>query len=171
MKARYLSRTKSVIFAVTILRQSAMKTAQLPLALMKMSHLLSLSCSIIILSGCASKNSDFHDTPWPGPHSESLVPPPIPNSDGQLQLISAVYGSGTNFDDVTQRVNVLLNQSSVEFYARPEWLHVDPTPGWNKALVIVLEVKGDRRIFTTGEGGKVTLDILDQAAKKEKIER
>ena len=45
--------------------------------------------------------------------------------------------SGTQFADVTYRVNDLIHQPLVEFFARPEWLKADPTPGWNKALVIV----------------------------------
>ena len=50
----------------------------------------------------------------------------------------------------------------VEFAAHPKWLGADPTPGWNKALVIVYEVKGRRHIFTTGEGGKVSVySLLD----------
>jgi hypothetical protein len=81
-------------------------------------------------------------------------------------VISAAYGSGTSFADVTYRVNDLLHQPSVEFFARPEWLNADPTPGWNKALVIVYEFKGRRHIFTTGEGGKVSVEQLIEQAKK-----
>lgn len=75
-------------------------------------------------------------------------------------MISAVYGSGTRFADVTYRVNELLSQPGVEFFARPEWLRADPTPGWNKALVIVYEAEGRRRVFSTGEGGAISLDRL-----------
>jgi hypothetical protein len=63
-------------------------------------------------------------------------------------------------------VDDLLHQPKVEFFARPEWLHTDPTPGWNKALVIVYECKGSRHIFTTGEGGKVSLEGLMEQLKK-----
>ena len=63
-------------------------------------------------------------------------------------------------------VDDLLHQPSVEFFARPGWLQVDPTPGWNKALVIVYEYNGRRRIFTTGEGGRVNANLLIQPAKQ-----
>ena len=60
----------------------------------------------------------------------------------------------------------MLHEPSVEFYARPEWLHADPTPGWNKELVIVYEFKGRRHIFMTGEGGKVSAEELIHDAKR-----
>ena len=85
----------------------------------------------------------------------------------KLWLISAVYGSGTNFVDVTYRVDAMVHQPSVTFYARPEWLGTDPTPGWNKELVIVYELNGRRHIFMAGEGGKVSADELIHHAKRE----
>ena len=88
--------------------------------------------------------------------------PPVRASDASsnLLVISAVYGSGTRYADVSCRVSELLHQADVEFFARPEWLRADPTPGWNKALVIVFEFENRRHLFTTGEGGKVSVDAL-----------
>jgi hypothetical protein len=83
-----------------------------------------------------------------------------PTAAADLLIISATYGSGTHYSDVTCRVNDLLRQPEAEFFARPEWLSADPTPGWNKALVIVYEVKGRRHTFATGEGGKVSASLL-----------
>lgn len=77
-----------------------------------------------------------------------------------LKLISAVYGSGTAFADVTDRVKSLLDEPSARFFANPNWLGADPTPGWNKALVIVHEVGGQRRTFTAGENGEVSAALL-----------
>jgi len=77
-----------------------------------------------------------------------------------VKLISAVYGSGTSFADVTDRVKSLLDEPDACFYANPPWLGADPTPGWNKALVIVYEVKGQRRTFTAGENGEVSAALL-----------
>jgi hypothetical protein len=83
------------------------------------------------------------------------------SSTDYVTIISATYGSGTNFADVTSRVTDLLRQSDNGFYANPEWLKADPTPGWNKALVIVYEFQGQRHLFTAGEGGQVTMaDLL-----------
>ena len=93
--------------------------------------------------------------------SANHVPPSTADSPAaDLVIISATYGSGTNYSDVTGRVTDLVHQRDVEFFARPEWLHADPTPGWNKALVIVYEFKGRRHLFTAGEGGRVCVDLL-----------
>lgn len=80
-----------------------------------------------------------------------------------VRIISAVYGTGPNFADVSRQVGQLVNQKS-EFNAQPGSLKADPSPGWNKTLVIVYEVRGQRHIFTTGEGGKVSTAILLKAA-------
>jgi len=79
------------------------------------------------------------------------------SSTDQTTIISATYGSGTSFADVTSRVTDLLRLSDNGFYANPEWLKVDPMPGWNKALVIVFELHGQRHLLTIGEGGLVNM--------------
>ena len=123
--------------------------------IMKISFLL-LGVGLFLLDGCATN-----------PRPDSSVPPSsVSFAADDLWVISATYGSGVSFADVTYRVNGLLHQPSVEFFARPEWVHADPTPGWNKALVIVYEFKGRRHIFSTGEGGKVSLELLIRQAKK-----
>lgn len=83
-----------------------------------------------------------------------------------LKIISAAYGSGDKFSDVTPRVTEVLFRES-QFYARPEWLKVDPTPGWNKALVITYEFNHVRCIFSCGEGGRVNADALLAKARKD----
>ncbi|MES2661079.1 MAG: hypothetical protein V4689_20825 [Verrucomicrobiota bacterium] len=76
-----------------------------------------------------------------------------------IQILSATYGSGVHFSDVTDEAIKLLNQQS-RFYACPEWLRADPTPGWNKALVIVFKHQDKRYLFSCGEGGKVDVPLL-----------
>lgn len=77
-----------------------------------------------------------------------------------VNLVSAVYGSGTAFTDVTDRVKALLDEPGALFHANPNWLGADPTPGWNKALVIVHLVDGKRRTFTVGENGEVSAELI-----------
>jgi hypothetical protein len=77
-----------------------------------------------------------------------------------VKLISAVYGSGTSFTDVTDRVKSLLDEPGAVFHANPHWLGADPTPGWNKALIIVHEIDGQRRTFTVGENGEVSAALV-----------
>lgn len=70
-----------------------------------------------------------------------------------------MYGSGTAFADVTDRVKALLDEPGALFHARPE-LAPCIHPGWNKALVIVCELSGKRRTFTAGENGEVSAALL-----------
>lgn len=77
-----------------------------------------------------------------------------------VKLISAVYGSGTAFTDVTDRVRSFLDEPGAVFYANPPWLGADPTPGWNKTLILVHEVDGKRRTFTVGENGAVSAELV-----------
>jgi hypothetical protein len=123
---------------------------------MKTQHLLVMAVCLV-LAGCAAPTK---------PVSIHHLPATAPSPAVDLLIISATYGSGTNYSDVTDRVNDLLRQPGVEFFARPEWLSADPTPGWNKALVIVYEAKGHRHTFTTGEGGRVTVSDLLKSADK-----
>lgn len=122
---------------------------------MKTPPLIILAVSLLA-AGCAST----HNYVRPLPASVDATPA------ADLLIISATYGSGTNYADVTYRVNDLLRQPDVEFFARPQWLKADPTPGWNKALVIVYECQGQRHTFTAGEGGKVSAAVLLNVAKK-----
>jgi hypothetical protein len=81
-----------------------------------------------------------------------------------LAILSATYGIGTNFVDVTDRVVDSLGRPHGVAAANPDSLGADPLPGWNKALVIVYEHQRRRCLFTTGEGGKVTVPALLEAA-------
>ena len=123
---------------------------------MKTHQILIIVSSLLAAGCCTSRN----------PSSRLHPPLEATTPAADLLIISATYGSGTNYSDVTYRVNDLLRQPDVEFTARPEWLAADPTPGWNKALVIVYEFKGRRHVFTTGEGGKVSVSALLEEARK-----
>lgn len=104
----------------------------------------------------------FHFPRMAALHSHAAAQLPA----SELLIISALYGSGTKFADVTHRVDELLRKPGAEFFARPQWLHADPTPGWNKRLVIVYKFNGQRRTFQTGEGGRVSRDRLLGAARE-----
>jgi hypothetical protein len=82
-----------------------------------------------------------------------------------LTLVSAVFGAGTQFADVTPRVIDLLRQPDTTFAANRRWLQVDPAPDRNKTLVIVYEFRGRRHQFTVGKDGKVSLSLLQRHAK------
>lgn len=125
---------------------------------MKTASLIGLGVSLLLAVGCATP-SRTHQPP-------AQPDAPVASIADDLLVISAVYGSGTAYADVTYRVNSLVHQPTLEFTAKPEWLQADPTQGWNKALVVVYEFKGRRHTFTSGEGGRVSAQILIQHAKK-----
>jgi arabinogalactan endo-1,4-beta-galactosidase len=112
---------------------------------------------LLLLSGCAS------------------APPPDLSGDGpqvgELNIISAVYGSGTHFADVTARVQMRLHTGNGEFFANPEWLKADPTPGWNKELIITYEYAGQRKMFNAGENSRITYKMLLDYAKNRHPDR
>jgi hypothetical protein len=111
----------------------------------------------LLAAGCASEHSQ----------PTALQPPVMPQKPAsEVLVISATYGSGTHYVDVTAQVNALLQQPGTEFFARPEWLATDPTPGWNKSLVIVYDYRGRRNLFTAGEGGKVSVPALLESGTK-----
>jgi len=116
--------------------------------------LLCLAASLSVFTGCASRPA-HHSEPAPARPAKTATP--RDDLTAHLLVISAVYGSGDKFADVTYRVNDLLRDPETVFWAKPQWLGADPTPGWNKALVIVYEHDGRRRTFSTGEGGEVSV--------------
>jgi hypothetical protein len=122
---------------------------------MKTVRLLLFGASLIA-AGCSTTHNALNNP---------LAPAIGVSTAADVLIISATYGSGTHFADVTYRVNDLLRHPDVEFVARPDWLGADPTPGWNKALVILYEFKRQRQIFATGEGGKVSVAILKKNAQ------
>jgi hypothetical protein len=94
--------------------------------------------------------------------------PAPPPAQVPVKLVSAVYGSGTAFTDVTERVKTLLNEPGARFHANPHWLGSD-SPGQNKALVIVHEIQGKRHIFSIGENGEVSaFQLVEQAAASQR---
>ena len=125
-------------------------------SIMKATCLL-LAGMFFLAVGCATSQ----------PARDHAVPAQVAASpSSELLIISAVYESGSDVADVTDRVNDLLHQPGVEFFTRPEWLHADPKPGWNKALVIVYEYKGRRHLFVAGEGDRVTAGLLIKQTDK-----
>jgi hypothetical protein len=125
-------------------------------SIMKTTCLL-LAGMFFLTVGCATSQ----------PARDNAVPPQATASlSSDLLILSAVYESGSDVADVTDRVNDLLHQPGVEFFTRPEWLHADPKPGWNKALVIVYEYKGRRHLFVAGEGDRVTAGLLIKQTDK-----
>jgi len=120
---------------------------------MKTHDWFAMGVSVALAAGCASQSQ--------GPKPSAPATSSSPSDD--LLVVSAVYGSDIYFADVTRRVDDLLHHRDGAFVTSAEWLRADPTPGWNKELVIVYEFKGRRHISTTGEGRRVSLGQLELA--------
>ncbi|WP_050024625.1 hypothetical protein [Verrucomicrobium sp. BvORR034] len=101
-------------------------------------------------------------------NSSFVLSPAAKTRHTDVLIISAVFGSGARFADVTARVNGLVHQPEVAFLANPKWLETDPHPGRKKTLVIVYDFKGKRHVFSTGEDVRVNAETLahhaDQAS-------
>lgn len=144
-------------------------TRKIPTAFL---HLLTALCLLSFSGSATAQDESIHSVPPPPLDVPNPAPPPAPETDtpaAQLLIISAAFGSGTHYSDVTDRVNDLLKPPGAEFPVNPGSLQTDPTPGTWKNLVIIYEFRGKRHIFTTDEAGKVSVVILrDAAAKKRK---
>ena len=104
----------------------------------------------------------------------SAPPPDLAGSGpqvGELTIVSATYGSGDRVADVTARVEKRLHMDIGEFYVSPEWLKADPTPGWNKELIINYDYAGKRIMFHAGEHSRVTYKmLLDHALGRKPVD-
>lgn len=102
--------------------------------------------------------------------SDFAVPPTVAatrrvaDEVGSVKILGASYSFGSDFADVTARVRELVRGGET-FQANPGWLQADPHPYWNKALVVFCEVRGQRAIFSTGENGDVSRDLILQHAR------
>ncbi|HWC61470.1 MAG TPA: hypothetical protein VHC44_17390 [Verrucomicrobiae bacterium] len=126
---------------------------------MKKSPLAVMAAIIVLVAGCSTTS----------PSARSVSPATsgatrLAQSD--LKIISAVYGSGKTFVDVTQRVDDLLNQLPKGFRARPARMLVNPTPNTTMSLVIVYQYKGQQHTLTKGQRGRVSIQILQEAANR-----
>jgi hypothetical protein len=117
----------------------------LPVSAMKTIYLIAIG-AIILVAGCAKSRDALQAA--------------------GITIVSATYGSGTSFADVTSRVKDSLRQPNAECFANPKSLETDPSPGWNKTLVIVYEFKWQRHLLAVGEGGKVNVAALLEEARK-----
>lgn len=83
-----------------------------------------------------------------------------------VKIVSAVYGSNTNYVDVSDQVTKMIDLK-INFKATPEFMQVDPLPYHNKALVIVFEVGGRRHIFTSlaSDNSPINAGVLLESAR------
>lgn len=78
--------------------------------------------------------------------------------DVRIEL--ALFGSGTNLVDVTDRATELLRTQPQGFEARADWLKIDPTPGKNKSLLIRYRYHDQERFFMVTGGNRASYAAL-----------
>lgn len=86
----------------------------------------------------------------PAPAIKAPVKPAAPKAmlsptRWQVQVLSAIYGTGGKDADVTKRVKELVEVKRAFFAVNPPTLGSDPNPYWNKSLHIVYMKDGVRR--------------------------
>jgi hypothetical protein len=61
-----------------------------------------------------------------------------------IHILSARWGGGNNWADVTERLNELLS-TNARIWANPHTLGADPTPGWRKHLEVTFMRDGKKQ--------------------------
>jgi len=100
------------------------------------------------------KDTQFRKLPMP----DEPAPDPAPLRD--VEMVSAVYGAGGQFADVSAELRRLLSEPGAAFPAKPYWLGADPAPGACKSLVMVTQSRGVRRVTAVAEGDQVCAELL-----------
>jgi len=126
------------------------KETALRLRSIHMHRLLLLLSVALLCSACA-------ETPLQHPGTSSVS---ATESEQSLRLISAIYGWGPDFVDITDKVGRALDGSTHAFVMSNEWLGYDPSPGHDKVLVVVWEVGERRYVFPVREGETLDRSML-----------
>jgi S1-C subfamily serine protease len=79
-------------------------------------------------------------------------PPAVSHS--RIVILSARWGGGRNWSDVTEKVKDLFNKQ-LGFFANPDTLGADPTPGWRKHLEITYAKDGEKKKLNVDEDKNV----------------
>lgn len=118
------------------------------------------------LADAPPEDASISDISPPPRHSVVLEPtgrppqPPNPRNTAVV-IVSARWGGGRHWADVTDKVKQLLADQGT-FWANPSSLGADPTPGWRKHLEIIYIKEGVRKKLTLDEDKKLDPVLLDQ---------
>jgi hypothetical protein len=75
-----------------------------------------------------------------------------------VQIISATYGTGGKYADVTAAVKKIVEQNREMMVVNPGTLGADPSPGWNKELHVIYTKDGVKHEQRRGENEHVLPD-------------
>jgi hypothetical protein len=80
-----------------------------------------------------------------------------PNNNYQLQIISAKWGSGSRFQNVTQQLQGMVNNNRLSVKVSPQSMGGDPTPGASKKVIVDYRYQGRQQTVTRVEGEMLNL--------------
>ena len=95
-----------------------------------------------------------------GPRADHRPVIARPETVKDIRVELALFGSGTQLADVTDRVAQLLHDEPDGFTARADWLHIDPAPGKNKSLLIRYRYHDQERFFLITGGNRASYGAL-----------
>ncbi len=84
----------------------------------------------------------------------------ITTAPRNISLVSAYFGLGGHFADVTPLVANLFSQPAGAFAINPDTFKTDPAPGMLKFLLITYTLDGVRQHFTAGENSQLSRETL-----------
>ena len=75
-----------------------------------------------------------------------------------VKILSASYGTGGKFADVTARVKHYVEDKKETFWANKDTLKSDPNPGWNKSITVKYIKDGIKRERRWGKGEPLRIE-------------
>ncbi len=113
----------------------------------KINEAVAVQKELALLGEVATKDA----TPGPGfraPAKPGLL-------DAKVEIPSATYSDRGKSADVTKKVKDYVEEKKISYSSNPQHLVANPSPGWNKGLIIVYTRTGKGRRPQRGEGERV----------------
>lgn len=101
--------------------------------------------------GSTVNSSLFRGTPWGG------GTPGTPNNGYALQIITARWGAGTKYQNVTRRLQGMVRNNRLSVKVTPQNMGGDPTPGVSKKVIVDYRYQSRQRQVTRVEGEMLNL--------------
>lgn len=88
-----------------------------------------------------------------------------------VKILSASYGTGGKYADVTERVKHYVEVKRETFWANRETLKSDPNPGWNKSVTVKYLKDGVKRERSWGRNEPLRVEDFYGPQDKEELAR
>lgn len=88
-----------------------------------------------------------------------------------VKILSASYGTGGKFADVTARVKHYVEEKKETFWANKDTLKSDPNPGWNKSITVKYLKDGVKRERRWGKGEPLRIEDFYGPQDKDELSK